>query len=329
MPVLPWQILPCHHGKRKTKLTLGSFIDDQYTDWLKANTKTGKMLSIRLKSSFSSFMDTPLTEINAWSIEKWRAERMKAGMSASTTNRNITVLRGLFSRALEWGIVLEHPLASIKMLQEPSGKARWLSDDEEDRLRKTLDAREERDRAGRESANAWRESRNYELMPDMRGKEFVDHLKPMVLLSINTGLRRGELLNLRWGAVDLENAILTVHDETAKSGRTRHIPLNDEALFTLKAWREQSAEELVFPGVDGNPIVEIKTAWGKVLKDAEINNFRWHDMRHHFASRLVMAGVDLNTVRELLGHSDLKMTLRYAHLAPEHKAAAVQKLMRK
>jgi site-specific recombinase XerD len=73
---------------------------------------------------------------------------------------------------------------------------------------------------------------------------------------------------------------------------------------------------------------DVNTSWGNVLVDAKIENFRWHDMRHHFASHLVMAGVDLNTVRELLGHADLKMTLRYAHLAPEHKAAAVAKLMK-
>ena len=316
-------------ARRQRKLTLGLFIDEQYGDWLVANTKTGKMLAAALKAAFPAFLDKPLTEINAWTVERWRSERMKAGTSASTTNRNITALRGLFSRALEWGLVTEHPLSSVKMLKEPSGKARWLSDDEESRLRDALDAREERDRAGRESANAWREQRNYELLPDLREWAFVDHVKPMILLSINTGLRQGELLSLRWDAVDLENALLTVHDENTKSGRTRHIPLNDEALSTLQDWRHQTAADLVFPGRDGSAMTEIKTAWRKLLTDAGIDNFRWHDMRHHFASRLVMAGVDLNTVRELLGHADLKMTLRYAHLAPEHKAAAVQKLMRR
>ena len=86
---------------------------------------------------------------------------------------------------------------------------------------------------------------------------------------------------------------------------------------------------LVFPGTKGKRIVDVKTAWAKLLRQAGIESFRWHDMRHDFASRLVMAGVDLNTVRELLGHADLKMTLRYAHLAPEHKANAVEKLVQK
>lgn len=315
--------------KRKQTLTLRVFIDDQYEKWLIANTRTGQVLANRLRSSFADYLDKPLLEFNAWIIEKWRAERMKAGMSASTTNRNITVLRGLFSRALEWGMVPAHPLVSVKMMKEPSGKARWLSEDEENRLRKELDRREDRERAGRASGNEWRSQRNYELLPSLDGKAFVDHLKPMILVSLNTGVRQGELFKLKWDAVNLDGGLITLHGENTKSGSTRHIPLNSEALAALKAWKEQSSGPLVFPGRAGNAITEIKTAWAKLLTDAGIETFRWHDMRHHFASRLVMAGVDLNTVRELLGHSDLKMTLRYAHLAPEHKAAAVQKLMRK
>jgi integrase len=124
--------------------------------------------------------------------------------------------------------------------------------------------------------------------------------------------------------------MLTVRGQSAKSGRTRHVPLNAEALAALQGWRAQCSapEGLIFPGRNGARLDNIRKAWLAVLADAEIKGFRWHDLRHHFASRLVMLGIDLNTVRELLGHASYQMTLRYAHLAPEHKAAAVAKLLR-
>jgi integrase len=140
-------------------------------------------------------------------------------------------------------------------------------------------------------------------------------------------MRRGELFNLKWEDVNFAGKILTVVGETAKSGKTRHIPMNEEALSVLRKWHEQQKEsELVFPSNGGGRLDNISSSWERLIDSAQIKNFRFHDLRHDFASKLVMAGVDLNTVRELLGHSDIKMTLRYAHLAPEKLAAAVAKL---
>ncbi|KWB17812.1 hypothetical protein WL32_25245 [Burkholderia cepacia] len=310
--------------------TLRDFIDTRYRVWMIANNRSGEATVTRAVRVFADFLDHPLNGFNPWMFESWRAKCLDKGLSTATTNRDLAALRGLFSRAVEWGVVAEHPMRTVKALKESSGKVRWLSDDEEDRLRIALDAREERERSARDSANAWRKARGYELLEDLRTVPFVDYLKPAVLLSLNTGMRQGELLKLRWGRVDLENSILTVSDETAKSGKQRHIPLNDEALAALKQWRQQQSRfDVVFAGDSGAVRTDVKTAWARLLKDAQIQDFRWHDMRHHFASRLVMAGVDLNTVRELLGHSDMTMTLRYAHLAPEHKAAAVAKLGRR
>lgn len=151
----------------------------------------------------------------------------------------------------------------------------------------------------------------------------------MVLVAMNTGLRKGELFSLEWSDINFNRAILTIKGDSAKSGKTRHIPLNAIALQALKDWKNMSSSEgLVFQSTKtGEVFSHVKKSWARVLERAKILNFRWHDMRHHFASKLVMAGVDLNTVRELLGHADIKMTLRYAHLAPEHKANAVAKLV--
>ncbi|CAJ9608690.1 tyrosine-type recombinase/integrase [Burkholderia pseudomallei] len=314
--------------KRRATMTLGEFIEERYRDWLATNSQTATATEKRIRAAFGDELARPLVEFNAWIIEKWRSARMKAGKAPATINRDLAALGSLFSRALEWGLVDAHPLGTVKQLQEPDGRIRWLSDDEEDRLRAALDTREARERAARTNANKWRAARRYELLPEIDESVYVDHLKPMVLLSLNTGLRQGETFQLRWDAVDLDLAVLTVRGATAKSRKVRHVPLNDEALAVLKQWRKQTPGEFVFPGRDGSHVTEIKTAWGKLLDQAKLTDFTWHDMRHHFASRLVMSGVDLNTVRELLGHADLTMTIRYAHLAPAHKALAVAKLLR-
>jgi integrase len=311
--------------------TLKSYILDVYAPWAETHHRDGTATIGNLKANFFSTLgDLKLSEITAWSIEKWRSERLKGGTKPSSVNRYLNPLKAALTRAVDWGFLSENPLAKVKPLRTDSqASVRFLSDEEESRLRAALDAREKIMKRERRSANAWRKKRGYKLLP-AHTRGFADHLKPMVILSLNTGLRRGELFNLTWGDIDLERAMLTVGGQGAKSGQTRHVPLNDEALGTLRRWRAQNlGASLVFPSASGERFTNVTSAWRNLLKDAKITSFRWHDMRHHFASRLVMEGVDLNTVRELLGHADTKMTLRYAHLAPAVKANAVARLVRR
>jgi len=213
--------------------------------------------------------------------------------------------------------------------QQNMHKVRFLSKSEEMRLREALIERDRGLVKLRENGNKWRDQRNYHQLPELTIDSYGDHLTVMTLLSLNTGLRRGEMFKLSWSDVQLKSKTLTIGGENAKSGLTRHIPLNRESLEVLSNWKAQtSSTGLVFPSKNGKPFTTIKRSWSNLLEAANITGFRWHDLRHDFASKLVMAGVPLNTVRELLGHRDLSTTLRYAHLAPDHKAEAVEKLIK-
>ncbi len=307
------------------------FLEETYRPWLLSNLRTGEATFNTLKKSFPELHSLRLDEINPLLIEKWRLRRYKDGLKATSINRELADLRACLTRAVEWDLLDKHPLDRVKPCKIDSHpKVRFLSVDEEAALRKALDEREQHLVGRRESANQWRIDRGRQLHAPLNNLAYADYLKPAVLLSLNTGLRRGELFGLKWTDVDLEQKNLTVIAATAKSGKTRHIPLNDEALKILRQWKNQPGIKsvFVFSGRDGEPFHDVRDSWSAMLdKKTNIKDFRWHDLRHTFASKLVMAGVDLNTVRELLGHSDYKMTLRYAHLAPEHKAAAVSKLV--
>ena len=317
-----------HNAKMQT---LSGFLEHKYGPWLLAE-RPERRRSVetlaRLQHNFTDLLERPLQDITPWVIEKWRAEQRKRGKAKSTINRDLTVLRSVLSKAVMWKIIEIHPLEALKPLKvDTHGTIRYLSNMEERRLREALDQRDMQIRTTRNRGNAWRRARGYTEMPTLENHAYGDHLTPMVLLSLNTGIRRGELFGMRWADVNFQTKTLLVRGETAKSGQTRHIPLNTEALQVLIAWHQQTpGEGYVFPGKAGKRLDNVRKAWAGVLKAADIHGFRWHDMRHNFASRLVMAGVPLNTVRELLGHTTPAMTLRYAHLAPDHKAEAVERL---
>jgi integrase len=316
-------------GKENKRCTLSYFLDNKYGPLILTKHKSGLATVKRIKSNFREYLEFPLKNINTWLIEKWRIEQLIQNKTASTVNRDVIALRALLSKSVEWGELEEHPLKTLKPLKtDNSGKVRYLTPEEEIRLREALITREATIREKRNSGNSWRQKRGYSLFPPHEDDKFVNYLRPMVLLSLNTGLRKGELFSIRWENISFANKNLTIEGYFAKNGKTRHIPLNSEAIDVLKIWHDQrQGEDYVFSSKHGKQMTNIKRSWKKVLSLANIKNFRWHDLRHHFASKLVMAGVDLNTVRELLGHADITTTLRYAHLAPEHKAQAVERLV--
>lgn len=317
--------------KQSDPMTMSKFVNDEYESWRLANRKNGKADLHRLRINFILEMgDRLLSDITPILIEKWRTNRINNGIRIATINRDIVILKSMLAKAVEWGFIKEHPLRNLKLQKTDSiAKIRYLLNDEEARLKTAIESRDQEIKNARTRANEWRKKRRIELYDDLTKYTFADHMMPMILLTLNTGLRRGELFNLHWENIDIERAIITISGDIAKSGKTRHIPLNSVSLKVLKEWRKQvMGDGLVFINpITGNIFDNVNKAWDGILKAAEIEKFRWHDMRHHFASKLVMKGVDLNTVRELLGHADIKMTLRYAHLAPEHKANAVAKLV--
>ncbi|MGY5710020.1 tyrosine-type recombinase/integrase [Vibrio cincinnatiensis] len=302
-----------HEAKKREmrkSLTLGRYLEEHYKAYLVAmNPNSARKAYLCIANSFKHLAHKPLDDITAWDIQQWISERRKLGRAPATITYAVNRLRAAFNRAVEWEFIDSHTLGKVKVIHQDNTRVRYLSKEEEKALLAALTSRDAR----------LRES----LASTAQAGRYVDYLEPLIVMAMNTGLRRGELLTLRWEHISLPNRYLTICSENAKSKKRRTVPLNDTVFHLLEAWRVQNpSADFVFVH-RGQPVSFFSYPWRNLLKEAKIEQFRFHDLRHHFASKLVMAGVDLNTVRELLGHADLKMTLRYAHLAPEHKAAAV------
>ena len=248
----------------------------------------------RMKVLVDWFGDRAAESLRPQDIEKrLLTEAKEREWKPGTTNRYKALLSLAYRLGVDNGTVPDNPVRKVRRLREDGGVIRYLSADEEKRLREVI-----------EPTNPQRWA--------------------VVQLALNTGMRAGEQWGLKWKDVSLDSQHRQLALYKTKNGSTRHVPLNAyalEALATLEA-----------PGKPNARVVpqQAYRAWFAIaLRAAKVEDFHWHCLRHSFASRLVMIGVDLRTVAELMGHKSLQMTMRYAHLAPEHKAAAVDKLVAK
>ena len=150
-------------------------------------------------------------------------------------------------------------------------------------------------------------------------------MKPILICALNTGMRRGEILNLTWKCTDLRNKYITLIE--TKSGKMRKIPISSTLLQELLVLNNNRRSEYVFVNPDtGKPYVDVKRSFKSLCDTANITGLRFHDLRYTAATRMVASGIDLVTVKKILGHADLKTTSRYAHPVPELKQRAVEAL---
>ncbi|MCL9777543.1 site-specific integrase [Vibrio methylphosphonaticus] len=309
-----------HESRNETRkqeqrkgLTLERFLEEYYKDYLIGlNPKQAEKSYISIKNGFAHLAKKPIADITAFEVQQWVTERSKLGRAPSTITSVFNRFKAAMNRAVEWELLEGHNLDKVKLIKRDNTLVRYLSKEQESALFEQIQQRDERLR--QEQCN------RTDVMPTER---YIDYFEPLIVMAVNTGMRKGEMLSLRWEHVSMENRYLTISSENAKSKKKRTIPLNDTLYNMLETWREQHPDTEHVLVHMGKSVDYFQHPWEQVLKGSKIENFRFHDLRHHFASKLVMAGVDLNIVRELLGHSDLKMTLRYAHLAPEQKAAAI------
>ncbi len=308
----------------------GRTVRDAFNGYLAEWVPTNKPHDIKERTSKSEICvrvlgpDTPLEKIGPRDIEKLKAEKhaavldrrdailAKNGVSVAkrlkerrseerilaanrTVNQLLIHVRHAFGVFAAWGWITQDQLASIRRaekLPEKEGRIRWLTPDEEERLMATLN----------------------------------DRLRPIARTALLTGMRQGEILALKKAAVDLDRGVIAV--TRAKNRRARSVFVNKELAEILRASIDRSPGDWVFTNQFETRYTAggFRRLWRDAVKSAGIKNLTFHDLRHSTATRLRESGADLDVVKEVLGHSSIAVTLKYAHLGRDHVRAAMESL---
>jgi integrase len=237
--------------------------------------------------------DKRLSEITV----KYRRDRKPQRASNGTINRERSFLKAVLNKAVEWGRIEKNPIQRMKPMDEAELFDRYLTVEETLKLIEVCEASE-------------------------------PHLKPLIVTAVYTGFRWSSVRRLKWNEVDLENSIIIL-DESIKKGEKGY-PLPVEVKAEIQKIPRNGSKYIFINPETGKPWENLRKAFARAKEKAGITRpFRFHDLRHSFASNLVMGGADLKTVQELLGHRNIKTTTRYTHLDMGHKKKAVDSLYKK
>lgn len=277
-------------------------LSDKYKQWIQGRHRSASSKEYRIEQLIDHFGDIPLRRFNTLMVEQYQTDLINKERyvksrketkkyQPASINKNISLLKAMFKKAVDWNMVEEEVLKRVrrcKQLQENNRRLRYLDNKQCQDLINSCEP----------------------------------HLKPIVITALNTGMRKGEILKLKWDNVDMKHGFILL--DLTKNGERREIPINETLKSTLKELSRRIDIPYVFyDAKTEKPYQDVKRSFATALRRSKIHDFKFHDLRHTFASHLVMAGIDITTVKELLGHKDIKMTLRYAHLAPSHKVKAV------
>ena len=268
---------------------------ERYLDEIKPVLKSHYSIASVLRVFVADAPAKPLAALQPSDIHRYAQGRLKAGIRPGTINRELSVISATINHAARrWGVPVVNPVRYQWLKPDPP-RLRYLTKREASRLVVHAET----------------------LRPD---------LADFVRLALHTGCRKNELLTLRWSDIHLERRFLVLRPEQTKSNKRRAVPLNKTALQALESLKQGNQTDWVFARKNGERVKALDWLFRKAVKLAGIEDFRIHDLRHTFASWLVSEGVDLVKVRDLLGHTSIKMTERYAHLMPDRLHDAVQVL---
>jgi integrase len=280
--------------KRKSILTFSEFFEDKYLPFAKQHKRTWsndeQMYKTHLKGEFGHLK---LSAIKRESAQKFHSGLKQQGLTGSTCDHYLKLMRHALNLAVDWDIIESNQLARVKLFRECNQIERYMNDAELGGLLKVLHTDENRP------------------------------VSNLALFLLATGARNNEARQSKWDDIDVVNRLWQIPAVNSKSKKIRNVPLNDAALEVLAKVDTQDEFEYVFVNLrSGKPYACVKKTWHRLRAAAGLPKLRLHDLRHQYASMLVNAGRSLYEVQQILGHSDPKVTTRYAHLAPSTLQAA-------